>query len=88
MRGLAFCCVLVMASAAPVMAAPKMVKGPYLQDLAPTSITVMWQLDEDVPAKLLVEGPGGPKTIDVPADHIAEARIEGLQPSTRYRYRV
>jgi hypothetical protein len=85
---LAFCCVLVMASAAPAVAAPKMVKGPYLQDLAPTSITVMWQLDEDVPAKLLVEGPGGPKTIDVPADHIAEARIEGLQPSSRYRYRV
>ena len=44
---------------------------------APTSITVMWQLDEDVPAKLVVEGPGGPKMIDVPADHIAEARIEG-----------
>jgi 3',5'-cyclic AMP phosphodiesterase CpdA len=69
-------------------AAPKMLKGPYLQDLAPTSITVMWQLDEQVPAKLVVEGPGGPKTIDVPADHIAEARIDGLQPSSRYRYRV
>jgi 3',5'-cyclic AMP phosphodiesterase CpdA len=79
-------CVLAAAGAAE--AAPKMLKGPYLQDLAPTSITVMWQLDEQVPAKLVVEGPGGPKTIDVPADHIAEARVDGLQPSSRYRYRV
>ena len=40
-------------------AAPKMLKGPYLQDLAPTSITVMWQLDEHAPAQLVVDGPGG-----------------------------
>lgn len=80
---------LVVASAvAPAGAAPRIVKGPYLQDLAPTSITVMWQLDEEVPATLIVEGPGGPKTIAVPADHVAEARVEGLQPSSRYRYRV
>src|SRR5690348_1632432 len=79
-------CLLLLASAAD--AAPKMLKGPYLQDLAPTSITVMWQLDEPVPAKLIVTGPSGERTIDVPGDHIAEARIDGLQPSTRYRYRV
>ena len=32
-------------------AEPRMLKGPYLQDLAPTSITVMWQLDEPQPAR-------------------------------------
>lgn len=79
---------LMLAIAATAAAAPKMLKGPYLQDLAPTSITVMWQLDEPVPAKLIVTGPSGERTIDVPGDHIAEARIDGLQPSTRYRYRV
>jgi hypothetical protein len=78
----------VLAAAGVADAAPKMLKGPYLQDLAPTSITVMWQLDEQVPAKLVVEGPGGPKTIEVPADHIVEARIDGLTPSSRYRYHV
>lgn len=79
--------VLVIASAS-ADAAPKMVKGPYLQDLAPTSITVMYQLDENVPAKLVVEGPGGKREQDVPADRIVEARIDNLEPSSRYRYRV
>src|SRR6184192_711490 len=67
---------------------PRMVKGPYLQDLAPTSITVMWQMEPQGPAKLVVEGPGGSRTIDVKGDHIAEATIEGLLPATRYRYHV
>jgi hypothetical protein len=69
-------------------AGPKMLKGPYLQDLAPTSITVMWQMDELVPAKLIVDGPGGQKTQDVAPARIVEARVEDLEPSSRYRYRV
>ena len=69
-------------------AAPKMLKGPYLQDLAPTSITVMWEMDEEVPAKLTINGPGGERTIDVGADHIVEARLDKLQPASRYRYKV
>ncbi len=69
-------------------AGPKMLKGPYLQDLAPSSITVMWQMDELAPAKLIVEGPGGEKRQDVEPARIVEARVEGLQPSSRYRYRV
>jgi predicted phosphodiesterase len=67
---------------------PKMLKGPYLQNLAPTSITVMWQLDEPKPAHLVVEGPGGERAQDVPAARIAEANITGLQPASRYKYRV
>ena len=92
-RGSAVSCALAVASvvlgmAMPADAAPKMVKGPYLQDLAPTSITVMWQLDEQVPGKLIVEGPGGKRVLDVPADRIVEARVENLEPSSRYRYHV
>ncbi len=79
-------CVLGLTATA--VAAPKMLKGPYLQDLAPTSITVMWELDAEMPAKLVVTGPGGERTIDVPAAHITEARINNLQPASRYRYKV
>ena len=81
--------VAVMASSA--IAAPKMLKGPYLQDLAPTSITVMWEMDTELPAKLVVSGPGLPgreRTIDVAPAHIVEARIDKLEPASRYRYKV
>lgn len=67
---------------------PKMLKGPYLQDLAPNSITVMWQMEPQLPAKIIVDGPGGEKVINVGAQNITEAAIEGLEPSSRYRYRV
>jgi hypothetical protein len=78
----------VCAFAAVANAAPKMLKGPYLQDLAPSSITVMWELDQEEPAKIVINGPGGERMQDVPAAHVAEARIENLQPSSRYRYKV
>ena len=69
-------------------AGPRMLKGPYLQDLAPTSITVMWNLDQAVPAHVVVDGPGGGRAIDVVAARIGEATIDRLVPSSRYRYRV
>jgi hypothetical protein len=78
-------------SATPAVAGPKMLKGPYLQDLAPTSITVMWEMDTEVPAKLIVNGPGlanRERTIDVAPAHIVEARIDKLEPASRYRYKV
>jgi predicted MPP superfamily phosphohydrolase len=68
-----------------------MLKGPYLQDLAPTSITVMWEMDAEVPAKLVVMGPGlanRERTIEVAPAHIVEARIDKLEPGSRYRYKV
>jgi phosphodiesterase/alkaline phosphatase D-like protein len=67
---------------------PHMLKGPYLQDLAPTSITVMWQVEPQAPGKLVVTGPGGEKTVNVEPARIAESTVSGLQPSSRYRYRV
>jgi len=87
LRGITGICVLA-ATASVAHAEPKMLKGPYLQDLAPHSITVMWQMDQLAPAKLTVIGPGGARTQDVPPSRIAEARIENLQPSSRYRYTV
>ena len=86
-RALASICVLL-GMVGPASADPKMLKGPYLQDLAPSSITVMWQLDEAKPARLFITGPGGEQVQDVAPARIAEAMIEGLVPSSRYRYRV
>ena len=83
LRGVVGICVLAAATSA--VAAPRMLKGPYLQDLAPQSITVMWQMDQPTAAQLTVEGPGGKRTLDVPAGRISEAKIEGLDPATRYR---
>jgi 3',5'-cyclic AMP phosphodiesterase CpdA len=80
--------VFVMMMVGVAAAEPRMLKGPYLQDLAPTSITVMWQLDEAKPATLTVNGPGGEKVLAVAAARIAEATVDGLVPSSRYRYRV
>jgi hypothetical protein len=89
-RAIAIACVLAGltggAEARPRMV--RMVKGPYLQELAPTSITVMWQLDRAKPARLVVDGPGGTREQEVAAARLAEATITGLQPSSRYRYRV
>src|SRR5215203_4540499 len=86
LRAIAFGAVIACATAA--AADSKMLKGPYLQDLAPSSITVMWQLDEARPAKLVVNGPGGERVQMVDAARLAEAKVEGLTPSSRYRYRV
>jgi len=66
-------------------------KGPYLQNVTPVGVTVMWQAEHPTPGRVIVEGPGLPpdgRTIEVPADRIAETVIDGLRPATRYRYRV
>ena len=83
-----FAALVICARAADADADPTMLKGPYLQDLAPRSITVMWQLEVPAAAKLTVEGPGGTRTQDVDASRITEATITGLEPATRYRYKV
>jgi hypothetical protein len=87
LRGLPIACA-VAGLAGAAEARPRMVKGPYLQAVSPTSITVMWQLEPARPARIVVEGPGGPREQAVTAARLAEASIEGLRPSSRYRYRV
>lgn len=69
-----------------VLAGP-FVKGPYLQNLTPRSVTVMWEAERPAPAvvTLLVRPP---RRIEVPAEEIAETVIEGLAPGTRYGYAV
>lgn len=78
--------------------AQKMLKGPYVQNLASSSITVMWQVEPPQPARLIVTGPGvgqgaaaggsESRIIEVAAARVAEADVTELRPATRYRYRV
>lgn len=74
--------------------AQRMMKGPYVQNLAPTSITVMWQLEPQQAARIVVMGPGAgdgsadQRVIDVPPSRISEVELDELRPATRYRYRV
>ncbi|MGE0872635.1 MAG: metallophosphoesterase [Kofleriaceae bacterium] len=81
-------CLVAVAIPAAAHADIKMLKGPYLQDLAPTSITVMWELETRAPARLVVDGPGGERVQDIAPARVAEATVTGLAPASRYRYRV
>ena len=80
--------VVLCAVAGTAAAGPRMLKGPYLQNLAPDAITIMWQLDVPMPDRIAIAGPGGERTIDAPADRVVEVRVDKLQPATRYRYKV
>ena len=87
------CLVLALLARSGSARAQRMMKGPYVQNLAPTSITVMWQLEPQQAARLIVTGPGAgggsnERAIDVPATRISEVELEELAPATRYRYRV
>lgn len=88
----ALCALGLLAAPSPGQAAPaRMLKGPYLQNLAPTSMTVMWQLEPAQPARLTLTGPAGPagqRVLEVPPARIAEADLLELTPASRYRYRV
>jgi predicted phosphodiesterase len=67
---------------------PRMLKGPYLQNVAPRSITVMWHLDRAAPASIVVDGPGGTRVVQAEPARIGEVALDRLAPASRYRYRV
>jgi hypothetical protein len=74
-----------------VASADQLKKGPYVQNVTPNSITVMWHADPSAGAKVIVEGPGLPESgasYDAPRERIPEVEIAGLRPATRYRYRL
>ena len=63
-------------------------KGPYLQNVTPSSITILWETSSAETASLRVMGPGVDRTIDVGAARRQEVVVTGLAPSTRYTYEV
>lgn len=65
-------------------------KGPYIQNVSPTSIVIMWETN--IPSTSRVEytvAPHDPLTIeDTCKVEIHEIKLKGLRPNTVYTYRV
>ncbi len=78
----------VTAHAAPRRPAGALLKGPYLQNVTPTSITVVWQNDRTSAGQVHLRGDGTERVIDAPACRVCEVILSDLAPSTRYTYRV
>jgi 3',5'-cyclic AMP phosphodiesterase CpdA len=82
------CAVLLFGAAEADAGKEQLKKGPYLQNVAPTSISILWETSSAEAATLRVTGPGVDRTIDVPARRRQEVVVDGLAPSTRYSYQV
>lgn len=69
---------------------------PFLQDAEPTSIWVAWETDADVPGEVLFGTSAASLDRTAASDRIPSfgssvihhARLEGLEPDTKYFYRV
>jgi len=62
-------------------------KGPYLQNVSKTSMTVMWQSSISTPATLTLHT-DPERVFESAAEQIHEVIIDGLEPEQRYRYTV
>ena len=64
-------------------------KGPYLQFVTSTGVTVMFETESPAPAKVILQAQGEPdRTVFAEAGTLHEVRVEGLSPGRRYRYTV
>lgn len=85
-------CAAALCSAAPAQAQVSIIKGPYLQDVTRTSITVMWETGEPGPSLVeywLVSEPAQRQTVEASQTvKIHEVPLTGLPPDTQYGYRI
>jgi hypothetical protein len=77
---------VVLIAALPAEAGPFR-KGPYLQNVSGTSVTLMWECETPKAAVIDVASEP-PRRIQVKPDEIQEVVIQGLEPGRRYRYTV
>ena len=65
-------------------------KGPFLQGLGPTGVTIKVEIDPPAPLSVRIEGAGGEaREIASPeAKRFHAVRVGGLAPTSTYRYRV
>jgi len=75
------------ALSAPAAAGTRFRKGPYLQNVSTTSVTIMWESDAPQPAEVVVHGEPE-RRLPVEADEIQEVVVGDLEPGRRYRYTV
>ncbi len=66
-------------------------RGPYLQAVTPTGVTVVWETWTPSTGSLRYHGAGAPTTIEIPiptpAEH-HEVTLDGLAPYTEYQYQL
>lgn len=62
-------------------------KGPYLQNVSKTSITIMWQSGSRHAGTLTLHTTP-PRVIESDTGEMHEVVLDGLSPATRYRYTV
>jgi 3',5'-cyclic AMP phosphodiesterase CpdA len=74
----------------PAQAAARVTKGPFLQALGPTGVTIKIEIDEPAAVNVRVEGARGEtrEAQSLEAKQFHAVRVEGLTPSSTYRYRV
>jgi acid phosphatase type 7 len=64
-------------------------KGPYLQNVSSTAVTVMWEGDSAAPGRLVVRSVGeADRVIESPSALLHELRVDGLSAGRRYTYTV
>ena len=76
---------------APALAGPSIVRGPYLQRMAPTGLVVRWRTDVATDSRLCIgSGPQSLLTCVVDQAAVIDHRVElsGLTPQSRYCYSV
>jgi len=78
----------VLVPGAAAHAETKVVRGPYLQNVSPTAVTVMWETSAPAPARLRIVGPGAERVVEIAASERQEIDVDGLEPATRYQYAV
>jgi hypothetical protein len=73
----------------PAAAEPRFVKGPYLMDVRPDSVAVLFELDSPAPAVVVAQdASGAAKRFEAGATTWHEVVLRGLEPGTRHRYEV
>jgi hypothetical protein len=72
------------------LAGPSFQKGPYLQNVSQSSVTIMWESrgEESCSVQLLNDDDSIARTIDAEVDDVHEVVVGGLDPGRRYRYAV
>ena len=78
-----------------VLFSVELVVNPYLQNATPNSIYIMWETDSESPTILewgespfLTETTYGTSFVNFISSKIHTVELSGLEPSTRYYYRV
>jgi acid phosphatase type 7 len=63
-------------------------KGPYLQNLTTTSVTLVWESQRPLPAFVQITAPVRRSPIRIAPDEVYEVVLDKLEPGHRYQYAV